>query len=170
MLKAAVIRRAVPGDWFELGALQARSYHDAYRKLLPNAFLSKVTAESRQADCRERLRDELEYTAILLVDNRAAGYISLRFPAEGQDGEGEITALYLLREYWRYGLGKRLMAWGIERLQERGCTSVALWVLEKNAGARRFYEGQGFLTEGLQRDIVRGDAFIQVRYEKEIEA
>ncbi|QHT63055.1 GNAT family N-acetyltransferase [Paenibacillus lycopersici] len=170
MMKAAVIRQALPADWFALGELQARSYHDAYRRLLPNDFLNKVTAESRQAGCRERLRDLREYTAMLLIDDRAAGYISLRFPAEAQGGEGKITALYLLREYWGHGLGKRLMACGLDRLRERGCAEAGLWVLEKNAGARRFYERLGFRPDGQERVVMRGDAFVQLRYEREIEA
>ncbi|QHW32983.1 GNAT family N-acetyltransferase [Paenibacillus rhizovicinus] len=170
MLKAAVIRQALPADWFELGELQARSYHDAYRRLLPNDFLSKVTAENRQAGCRERLRDNQEYTAMLLVDNRAAGYISLGLPIDARSEDGEITALYLLREYWGHKLGTRLMGWGMERLRERGCTTAGLWVLEKNAGARRFYERRGFRPDGQQRVVMRGDAFVQLRYEKEIEA
>lgn len=152
----------------ELGSLQARSYHDAYRGLLPNAFLNRVTAESRQSGCRERLRDEMNYIAILLVDKRPVGYMSLRFPSDGQAEAGEITALYLLREYWGHGLGTRLIAWGLERLRDYGCTTAGLWVLEKNAGARRFYERQGFRPDGQQRVILRGDEFVQLRYEKEI--
>ncbi|NBD24467.1 GNAT family N-acetyltransferase [Paenibacillus glycinis] len=167
MLKAAVIRWAVPGDWVKLGELQARSYHDAYRKLLPHDFLNRVTAESRQSECRERLR-EPGHTGILLIDHKAVGYISLRFPISPQQGDGEITALYLLREYWGRGLGTRLMDWGLERLRERSCTEASLWVLEKNAAARGFYERLGFLPDGTRRVVTRGDEFVQLRYERRI--
>ena len=168
MMKAAVIRWAVPRDWLELGSLQARCYHDAYRGLLPNAFLERVTADGRQTDCRSLLQEHPEHIAMLCIGDRAAGYISLRFSIEALRGEGEITALYLLREYWGRGLGKRMMGWGLERLRERGCAWAGLWVLEKNVNARRFYEGQGFQLDGKERVVMRGDPFIQLRYEKEI--
>ncbi|MFC4811351.1 GNAT family N-acetyltransferase [Paenibacillus sp. GCM10023250] len=167
MLKAAVIRWAVPEDWDKLGELQARSYHDAYRKLLPHEFLNRVTAESRQSECRERLR-EPEHTGLLLVGHRAVGYISLRYPADARQMDGEVTALYLLREYWGRGLGQRLMAWGLERLREKGCALAGLWVLERNEGARRFYERQGFLADGARRVVTRGEEFVQLRYERMI--
>lgn len=160
----------MPGDWMELGELQARSYHDAYRGLLPGAFLERVTAESRQAQCRERLRESesTERTAILYIGHKAAGYISLTLPSDASDDAGEITALYLLREYCGRGLGTRLMDWALARLAERDCRLAGLWVLEKNVGARRFYERYGFRATDETRVIQRGDDFVQLRYEKEM--
>ena len=72
-----------------------------------------------------------------------------RIGREKDNGEllGEIVALYLLPQFQRQGIGKRLMQTGIDQLRQRGYSTIVLWVLKSNVQARQFYEHCGFTAE-----------------------
>ena len=56
---------------------------------------------------------------------------------------GELYAIYILEEYQRIGLGRRLFSSVTRRLLADGFNSMLLWVLEDNRPAIRFYESLG---------------------------
>ena len=56
---------------------------------------------------------------------------------------GWLDALFVRPEAWGRGIGSRLHDEALERLRAAGCAEVALWVLERNDAARRFYERRG---------------------------
>lgn len=53
------------------------------------------------------------------------------------------------------GLGRRLMAWAVERARARGCRFVQLTSNPSRADAHRFYEGLGFVRShvGMRLDL-----------------
>ena len=62
--------------------------------------------------------------------------------------EGELTHLYVAPEAQNQGIGSALL----EHAKAESPDGLYLWVFQKNAGARRFYERHGFrlveLTDG----------------------
>ena len=56
---------------------------------------------------------------------------------------GEISELYVLQSAQGQGAGSGLMRAMARALLERGHRGMSLWVLERNAPARRFYERLG---------------------------
>ncbi|MEX0592081.1 MAG: GNAT family N-acetyltransferase [Nitriliruptoraceae bacterium] len=58
---------------------------------------------------------------------------------------GEVYNLAVDPEVAGRGLGRRLLAAGIGRLQHRGCDAVMLWVDLSNRPAVRLYEDAGFI-------------------------
>lgn len=53
------------------------------------------------------------------------------------------------------GVGRALIAWGIERARERGCSLVQLTSDKRRRDAIRFYESLGFVAshEGMKLDL-----------------
>ena len=80
----------------------------------------------------------------------------------------ELYGLYLLPEYWGMGFGQELYG-AIETWMRRSpVESLVLWVFERNARARRFYEARGYRLETRMQDemsFAEGVAKI-VRYRK----
>jgi RimJ/RimL family protein N-acetyltransferase len=57
------------------------------------------------------------------------------------------------------------MAAVLGALRRRGFTTATLWVLEDNPRARRFYEREGWVLDGEQREEeFLGVAISEVRY------
>ena len=73
---------------------------------------------------------------------------------------GELYAIYLLFDFQRRGIGRRLAAATAESLVESGFGSMLVWVLVENRSARRFYEALG--AEYVQeRQIAIGGASLR---------
>lgn len=54
-----------------------------------------------------------------------------------------------------------------ERLRPVGVTEALLWVLDGNVRARRFYEHDGWRSDGACRTVTFGDLLVeQVRYRR----
>ncbi|BBY20520.1 hypothetical protein MSTO_07250 [Mycobacterium stomatepiae] len=74
-------------------------------------------------------------------------------------------AIYVDPPYQRAGVGRLLMAAARTRLRSVGVTTAALWVLDGNAQARRFYEHDGWRRDGTHRiSTYGGTAADEVRY------
>ena len=69
-------------------------------------------------------------------------------------------------EYWKMGIGSKLINWGLNELNKRKYKKVTLWVLEENINARRFYERVGFKHDGTVKEINIGKKLNEYRYEK----
>lgn len=83
-----------------------------------------------------------------------------------KDSYGEIWGIYLLPSFWRQGIGKELLNWGVKNLQDQGYDRISLWVLEKNINARKFYERMGFEHDGTVKELNIGKPLNEYRYFK----
>jgi len=97
----------------------------------------------------------------LLVARRAGrvvGTLQLHYLANltYQGGERcQIEGVRVACDCQGQGLGRRLIAWVVERARERGCVMVQLTTNAGRPEARRFYEGLGFTAShvGMKRDL-----------------
>ncbi len=76
--------------------------------------------------------------------------------------------LYVHPERWRGGIGTVLLVAAERRLLDRGFTEAALWTLERNDRARRFYERHGWLHDGASIPDDDDPSIFEVRYKKRI--
>ena len=78
---------------------------------------------------------------------------------------GEVTALYLAPSAWGRGGGRLLLDTARATVKAAGFAAAALWALETNLAARRFYERQGWALDGARKVDHRGDVVLpEVRY------
>ena len=122
-----------------------RSWHEAYRGVVSDAYLDGITL----AKCEAAAYQWPDNILVAKDGERVVGFVGYGESAGQDDGAGEIYALYILSEYYGTGLGKRLMDAALERLGARG--QVFLWVLRDNARAISFYKKCGFRTEGEEK-------------------
>jgi ribosomal protein S18 acetylase RimI-like enzyme len=82
--------------------------------------------------------------------------------AKGYDGE--VSAVYVLREFQKRKIGTRLFRAMISDLISRGFNAAALWVLRDNLRARRFYERYAGQVIAKRQDIRDGTVLIELAY------
>jgi GNAT superfamily N-acetyltransferase len=159
---APSIRSATPDDAEAISAVRLAGWRAAYGLLLPPGTLDDVDGVVWAARVRARLA--AGQTTMLVAED--AGSV-LAFSAFGRCRDDdmpeadEIFALYAHPTQWSRGLGRALMAATLPRLGH----PVALWVLEANARARRFYEIAGFRADGSVQDAdLYGATLREVRY------
>jgi len=150
-----------------------RSWQAAYAGLLPAPFLEAMDVEINAAKFRERLSSAtpLSEDWLLEVDGVVVGWANCLSMTRDPDGEAsvsEIAAIYLVPSVWGQGLGLSMLTCLVDGLAEAGTRVVTLWVLESNQRARRFYERQGFVPDGLTKEvsIVEGVVLNEVRYRR----
>jgi GNAT superfamily N-acetyltransferase len=162
------IRWANYNDWHYLSLVHSKSYQDAYKGIIPDVFLDNFTVDKRAKYYKESLREGIEKIALIFMDKKAIGFIVIGKCRDNDldDMYGEIWGIYLLKNYWGKGYGKRLINWGIDRIKEFGYYKTSLWVLKDNTNARRFYENLGFISDGAEKLITRGKELVQIRYQR----
>ncbi len=161
------IRRADKNDAPALAAILTQSWKEAYAHILPTAELDSAADKER-------------YTAVFtsMAQNRANMFLVaycggipcgmlLFCPARDEDlsDYAEIVALYTLQKYWGSGLGRALTEKALDEIQPQ-YAGAALWVLQENARARRFYEKFGFAPDGKTKTENFSNKPHSVRYVK----
>jgi GNAT superfamily N-acetyltransferase len=87
-------------------------------------------------------------------------------PAGRQGEVAELYALYVHPEWWSTGTGRSLMDHVLAKVSRAGFPNVMLWVLERNARARRFYERAGFRPDGASHVLDGLGGVIEIRYRR----
>ncbi|MGK3204829.1 N-acetyltransferase family protein [Amycolatopsis sp. MEPSY49] len=132
-----MIRDATVADAPAIGEVHVRSWQAAYAGLIPDDFLSRLSAESRAASWA-RLIGDGGRVLVAEEDGVIAGFAAF--------GDGRLYALYLLPEYWGRGLGRALHDRVVEELPG---DSAVLWVLSTNERAKAFYLRQGWVDDDV---------------------
>ncbi len=148
MDKEVVIRKATIDDAEGKGYVHYHSWNETYRGLINQDYL-----DSRSLDkCVESAIKYPENTFVALVDNKIVGfscYIEAR--DEDIDDAGEVMAIYILKDYYGLGIGKKLMNLCYKELS--GYKRIIVWVLKTNQHAINFYEHLGFVKDGKEKII-----------------
>ena len=166
-----VIRWAVESDSNALGLIHANSWKVAYKGIIPDEVLDKISPEKRGTRFYNVIKEKSEDTAVIVLDTKVVGFITL---GECRDNDlsndhGEVWGIYLAPDNWHMGLGSILIDWGIRELSARGFKRVSLWVLEDNNSARKFYEKHAFVHDDTVKQLMMGKEINEIRYIKIIE-
>lgn len=170
--ETVAIRIATPNDANALGGMHVASWRETYAGILPDKMLASLSAEARAAAWDKIMREPAtsRSTVVYLAECGAAiagfgscgGQRSASLTDKGYDGE--ISAIYVLREFQKQGIGLRLFRVMFLDLMRRGFDAVALWVLRENLEARRFYEHLGSNAIAEREDVREGVVLVELAY------
>jgi GNAT superfamily N-acetyltransferase len=133
--------------------------------LVPDDFLASYDYGERERARRDLLTDESRVTYV--AESRRDGIVGFVSggPARMDDMTyaGELYAIYLIEEYQRQGIGRRLVGELCAWLLSQYLTTMYTWVLDKNP-SRRFYESLGGIEFTRQTMTLRGLDVVEVAY------
>ena len=158
-----MIRPARPEEATAVALVHIETWRVAYAHVFPSEELERMSDErvERRAEMHRR-----SLPIVAEVDGEIVGFVSVG-PANDDDADGELYAIYVLPTHWATGVGRALIQAGEDRLRELGHREAVLWVLEDNPRARRFYERAGWTRDGTKRPIeVFGVSVPEIRYVK----
>jgi len=136
--------------------VHVRAWRVAYRGLLPDDLLDRLSVEDREESWRGILEDAGDESFTLVAidgERQLVGFCAVAAPARDEDAGGqtaEVTATYVDPQRWRVGIGGDLLAAAVLRLREAGWRDVVLWVFGENAPACAFYARFGFHPDGSE--------------------
>ena len=137
-----VLREATIVDLRPLAELHVRTFNETH----VGPFGSGPTYATREWQWREKLSETDAVHFVLVLETAAkqlVGFIWCHPTKDNPQWAARLNKIYLLREYQRRGLGKRMVAAAVDRLVENGLTSMALFTETDNEPACNFYEQLG---------------------------
>jgi ribosomal protein S18 acetylase RimI-like enzyme len=137
-----VLREATIDDLRPLAELHVRTFNETH----VGPFGSGPSYATREWQWREKLleADDTHFVLVLETPTRhLIGFIWCHPTKDNPGWAARLNKIYLLREYQRRGLGKRLVAAAVDRLLKHGLTSMALFTETDNEPACNFYDQLG---------------------------
>jgi ribosomal protein S18 acetylase RimI-like enzyme len=163
-----MLRLTTVEDAETIAAIHVCAWQVAYEGIVPAQYLASLSIQER-ANLWRRVVSEQRGTLLLaIVTQGEAGFISFG-PSRDKDGneKAEIYAIYILPKFWHQGIGGELLDEAERRIKDNHFIAATLWVLEKNALARKFYETRGFdLNAARKEETIGGFLLTELRYEK----
>lgn len=141
------IRPAESRDAAGIARVHVESWQTSYSGIVPQSYLDKLSVERRTEGWRQILAEGAESSINFVAETNEGEIIG--FVGGGNEREaipgydGELYAIYLLKDAQGKGVGRKLFKALVQALVERGYNGMTLWVFRDNPTARQFYERLG---------------------------
>lgn len=166
-MKPVTFREAQTTDVALIAALHAESWRDAYRGILPAAYLQGSIIEDRIGVWQQRLvssHPERQFVLLALQNDILLGFACVLLDEEPHWGAC-LDNLHVLPRYKGQGLGRQLFAKAAQWVSTvEPEWPMHLWVFESNHGARRFYDSLGGTIIERQNKCIAGAEVPSLRY------
>lgn len=133
-----------------------KAWQDAYSGLIDRTYLDNLTIK-KCTDMAFRWPDNI---LVAKEKDKVIGYVGYGVCKDLPE-TGEVFAIYILKEYYNKKIGYALMCAAFEKLSEYN--KIAVWVLESNQRAIKFYERCGFQFDGTRKQIKLGTTNTEIR-------
>ncbi len=168
------IRPARVDDAAALAAVHVQAWRDAYRGVVADEALAALDVAQRRA-MWERALARSDGRVLVAESAESAESAIMGFASVGNSrdgdmaGAGELYAIYVAASQWGAGAGHALLVEAERALAALGFSEAALWVLDENPRARRFYESHGWSVDGASRVVSADSAaagLVELRYRR----
>jgi len=154
------IRRAELSDAKGIAAVHVAAWQVAYRGLLPDDVLDRLSIDDSEKRWSERITKPWGHIFVAEQEAHIVGFVACGSSQDediDQKKVGEIYAIYVHPEQWRQGHGAALVGKAAQCLRADGLEEIILWVLRGNEEAVRFYRAAGFEADGASKVKLRTD-------------
>lgn len=131
------LRPGTPEDAADVARIWHESWGDGHLGHVPDALVAVRTRESFDTRAAQRVAD----TTVATVGGQVAGFVMV--------ADDEVEQVYVSRDHRGAGVADALLAEAERQVAANGHARAWLAVVDGNARARRFYERNGWHSEGL---------------------
>ena len=139
------IRRREQKDCKTIAHVVTIAWQETYRGIVNDEFLDNLSDNEKERGFRSfnNFNDNDNHQFVLEVDDNIVGFIKFGYTNElDYENQGEIFALYIIKEYQGKGFGKKLMETGINEWTNMGCSKIRIGCLKDNP-SNEFYKFMG---------------------------
>lgn len=161
------IRKAAKDDASGIAEVHVKSWQETYKDIVSQDYLDSLKVDDRKTLWEKSLSQSADTSPVFVAVNsegEIVGFASFGKERSGKfEAEGELYAIYILKEYQRGKLGLRLLQAGLDDLLKRQYHSMLVWVLADNE-SRKFYESLQPQKAGDEVVKIAGEELIEVAY------
>jgi GNAT superfamily N-acetyltransferase len=162
-----IIREASQADAAAIAGVHVASWRATYPGIVPQDYLDSLSTDQRRSDWHRILSDTVSPWSFYVAENDDREVVGFAGGGPERTGgrtyAGEMGAVYVLEDYQRLGIGRRLTAAVAGQLLRQGLASMLVWVLADNP-FRAFYEALGGKPAGERRIVLGGAELTEVSY------
>ena len=142
-----IVRKAVPDDAYWINFVNAHTRYTTYKWLMPDEFLEMRanSIDGRIGKTRKIIEDGGKYLVVENTETKEIIWMLIYWPSRNAEypNAWEINAIYVLQEYQKLGIGKKLFLAWINELINLWYTDMIINVLKWN-NAINFYKKYGW--------------------------
>ncbi|WP_453993725.1 N-acetyltransferase family protein [Bacillus nitroreducens] len=137
------IRKAIRSDAPGIAKVHVDSWRTTYSGIVPDSYLQQLSYEPRV----KMWEKGIPTGNIFVAENNEGEIVGFSCGGKERSGDyknydGELYAIYILKEYQGQGLGRKLVIPVVQQLLDKEIHSMLVLVLEENK-ACHFYEALG---------------------------
>ncbi|MEQ7054155.1 GNAT family N-acetyltransferase [Paenibacillaceae sp. P-4] len=158
------IRKATINDAEGIAKVHVDSWRTTYKGIIPDDFLSKLSYKKRTDVWIKNIENEDNF--VVLAENPEGQIVGFADcgKRETVPNSGDLTSIYILKEYHGRGLGKELLRQLFLHFKFLGYQNIYVDVLEDNK-TRYFYEHYGAKLCDSTQIIIGGKVLNELTYE-----
>jgi L-amino acid N-acyltransferase YncA len=161
------IRKAAKDDVKGIAKVHVRSWQETYKGIVSQDYLDSLKMEDRVPLWEKSLSGSADSSPVFVAVNPEGvivGFASFGKERTGEfESDGELYAIYILKEYQRGKLGLRLLQAGLEEMQKLHYQSMLVWVLADNE-SRKFYKRLKPKKAGEEVVKIAGKEYLEFAY------
>lgn len=130
-----ILREAAREDLLGITKVKIDTWKSTYKGMISDEILDNLDLNEQAEKLKDLLprKDDKKFLLAAEVDGVIVGFAAGGIERDGKYGvDGEVYAIYVLKEYQNQNIGKNLMKYSIEKLSDMGLISSLVWVLESN--------------------------------------
>ncbi len=168
------IRNAVDDDANSIAIIQVLAWRSVYQGSMPENYLNSLSVDLKTKRWHEILAEKNSGVNIVVEYKGSVVGFCVYGPARDDDlselNVAELVAINILPEYWRMGLGLKLVEYVVDISRQKKWTSLYLWVVKDNNRAICFYESMSFKFDGVEKvdNTLTGYDLCEIRYVKKL--
>lgn len=161
------IRKGNIADIKGIAKVHVDSWKSTYDGIISRNYLDGLSYGEREEKWKHHFKQGFSLSSLFVAENEHGEIIGFANGGKERTGkykyDGELYAIYLLKEYARQQIGKHLLKQVAFDLFTKGYQSMLVWVLAENP-SRHFYEAFNPVEVDTQQIKIGSDTFEEIAY------
>ncbi|QUG42028.1 GNAT family N-acetyltransferase [Psychrobacillus sp. INOP01] len=158
------VREAIVSDAAGIALVHVESWRTTYKNILPNKFLLNLSYKRRELFWETSIPEG----NVFVAENDEGKIVGFASGGKERSGhyegfKGELTSIYILKEYQGIGIGKQLLKSVVRGIEKLGINTMLVLVIEDN-NSKSFYEAMGSKKIGVVEVEIAGKKLNELIY------
>lgn len=160
-----IIRTITAADAEACANLHICSWQSAFKNIISEQVMQRQTGRERLLAVYQAAAESSVHHGLAAEEDGKMLAMAWYGPSRRSEKReaAELICLHVLPEEKGKGIGHGLMARLLEDMKEEGYEECFLWVFADNERARRFYEKEGFASEGSRKSTLEAEEIMYSR-------